>query len=145
MSATKTRRQPDEESVAQIPQTLPIGIGAGLPGHDFTLQAVMELQKSVGEINANLQAMKSSLDSVKSKVDDLVGWKNKILGGFAVLAVVITFLWYVGSKASEYVILKPSTPIPIAPSAQEAQPAPIQIQQANKPAQRVPATKASAP
>ena len=145
MSATKARRPPDEESVPQSPQTSPIGIGTGLPGHDFTLQAVMELQKSVGEINANLQAMKSSLDSVKSKVDDLVGWKNKILGGFAVLAVMITFLWYIGSKASEYVILKPSTPTPIAPSAQDAQPAPIQIQQASKPTQQTPANKASAP
>lgn len=106
MSATRTRRQPDDESVAQLPQTSPLGVGAGQPGHDFTLQAVMELQKSVGEINANLQAMKSSLDGVKNKVDDLVGWKNKILGGAAVLVAVASLLWLIGSKASDYVVLK---------------------------------------
>jgi hypothetical protein len=107
MSATRSRRQPDEESVAQIPQTTPSGLGAGLPNHDFTLQIVIELQKSIGELNATTQATKSSVDGLKSKVDDLIAWKNRILGGAAALALVIAALGYVAGKVSEYVVLKP--------------------------------------
>jgi hypothetical protein len=114
MSATRVRKEP--ESVAQVPQSTPSMLGMGMPGHDFTLQAVMELQKSVGEMNANLQALKGSVDSIKTKVDDLVGWKHKILGGAAVLAVVVAALSFLMGKASEYVTWK-------SPAQQVAAPA----------------------
>lgn len=98
-----------------------------MPGHDFTLQAVMELQKSVGEINANLHAMKSSLDSVKTKVDDLVGIKNKIIGGVAAVAIVGSLFGGLIALAVPYLALKPL---------------PIQVQQPVIPA---PAKSASGP
>ncbi len=69
----------------------------------------MELQKSVGEMNANLQSMKGSIESTKTKVDDLVGWKHKILGGAAALAAVIAALSFVLGKASEYIVIKQPT------------------------------------
>ena len=79
----------------------------------------MELQKSVGEMNANLQALKSSVDSTKTKVDDLVGWKNKILGGAAALVTVIAVLGFLIGKASDYVTFKQPTQQPmVAPVGQ---------------------------
>lgn len=103
MSASRTKRTTEAETVPQLPQSTP---QVGMPGHDFTLQAVMEMQKSIGEMNAKMDAMKTSLDGLKGKVDDLVGWKNKILGGVAVLGVVIAGLTWVISKASDYVEVK---------------------------------------
>lgn len=84
--------------------------------HSFTLQAIMELQKSVGEMNANMQSMKSSIDGIKTKVDDLVGWKHKILGGAAAIAVVIAVLAFILGKASEYIVFKQPTQQPAATS-----------------------------
>ncbi len=102
------------------PSTPNMSYGSG--DHSFTLQAIMELQKSVGEMNANLQAMKSSLDGVKAKVDDLVGWKHKILGGAAAIAAVIAVLAFILGKASEYLTFKQSAQLAIGTSAVPAQP-----------------------
>ena len=89
----------------------------GAHGYDYTLQAVMDLQKSVGEINATLTAVRSSVDGMKSKVDDLTALKNKVLGGAAVFMAVIAGVGYLAGKASEYVTFKPpSLPIPAPPS-----------------------------
>lgn len=90
-----------------------------MPGHDFTLQAIIELQKSIGEMNATLASTKSSVDALRTKVDELVAWKNKILGGAAVLAAVVAILGYLLGKASDYVTLKSS------PTAVTQQPSPL--------------------
>lgn len=67
----------------------------------------MELQKSVAEMNATLIATKAAVDGLKSKVDDLIAWKHKILGGAVVLGAVLAFIAFVAGKASEYVTLRP--------------------------------------
>ncbi len=82
----------------------------------------MELHKSVGELNANVHSMKTSLDGLKGKVDDLVKWKNMIIGGAAVLGFAFTVLGVVIAKASEYVTLK--TPPPVSAPAPLPAPAP---------------------
>lgn len=74
----------------------------------------MEMQKSLGEMSATLQATKSSLDGLKGKVDDLVSWKHKIIGGIAVLAVVFSILGWLAGKASAYVEFRAPAPNPAA-------------------------------
>ncbi|WP_104427946.1 hypothetical protein [Methylobacter tundripaludum] len=76
-----------DEAPASIPQTTPRSIGYGHPEFQF-VQSIMEMQKSLGEINASIQALNKTVDSTKSKVDDLVNWKNMIFGG----AITIGFL-----------------------------------------------------
>lgn len=120
MNATRAKRPGEGESTpSQLPQSTPQGVGFGTGDHSFTLQAIMELQKSIGEMNANMNAMRASLDGVKTKVDDLVGWKNKILGGAAALGLVATVIGFGLGKASDYLTWKtpqPATAVP-APSA----------------------------
>lgn len=115
--ATGKSKATDVDSAPSSPQTTPDRIAHGQPGHDFTLQAVMELQKSVGELVARVDALRSSVDGVRSKVDDLVGWKHRIVGGAVVFGVVATVLGFVIGKASDYVTL---TPKQAAPPAQQA-------------------------
>jgi hypothetical protein len=125
MSATRTRAKAEDTS-PQPPQSTPVApVQHGFQDHSFTLQAIMELQKSVGEMNANLQATKASVDGVKGKVEDLVKWKNMILGGAAAVGVVITILVWAGSKVSDYVTLKAPAPgVTAAPlAAQPVSPA----------------------
>ncbi len=77
----------DDEAPASIPQTTPRSIGYGHPEFQF-VQSIMEMQKSLGEINSSIQSLSKTIDSTKSKVDDLVNWKNMIFGG----AITIGFL-----------------------------------------------------
>lgn len=120
-----TRRTHAADSTPQVPQSLPPAFSNHGQGHDFTLQAIMELQKSVAEMNTTMRAMKESLDGVKSKVDDLIGWKHKIIGGAAVLVVVGGVIGWVIGKASEYVSVRvpAGVPVVVAPAPPTAAPA----------------------
>lgn len=129
MNATRRRNGVDEEP--SPPQVAPPAIPSFSHDHSFTLQAIMELQKSVGEMNANLQNIKASVDGTKSKVDDLVGWKNKILGGAAVFGAVIAALAFILGKASDYVTFKQPVATQATVSAPPAAPT-VQAPQAKK-------------
>lgn len=89
----------------------------------------MEMQKSVGRIEANLAALQSSMDSTKTKVDNLVELKNKIIGGGIVLGVVLSLttaaLTFILNKASDYLTWRGPAPVVVAPPvAQNPVPAP---------------------
>lgn len=113
-----TRKQVTPESTPQPPQSAPT-VYPGHGGPDFTLQCVIELQKTVGEMNATMRGMKDSIDGVKSKVDDLVGWKHKIIGGAAVLVFIGGLIGWAAGKASDYVSVRVPTgsPVLVAPVA----------------------------
>lgn len=101
--ATAKQRAAETEPIA--PLTAPSAMGFAHES-SFTLTMLMELQKSVTEINTNLQNLKSSVDSTKSKVDDLVGWKNKIIGGAIAIGAVCTIIGFALSKVSDYISIK---------------------------------------
>jgi hypothetical protein len=119
-SASPLDHQVTPESVANPTVPSP----AYGPDHSFTLQVIMELQKSVVEMSANLQAMKGTLDGVKVKVEDLVNWKHKILGGAAVAGAVIAGGGFLLAKAWDHVTLKNSgaSPPQIGPTVPAATP-----------------------
>lgn len=76
--------------------------------HSFTLQAVMEMHKSIGELKSSVDGLNATVQGIKSKVEDLVGWKNRILGGAIALGAICTLLGFGISKFSQYVTI--STP-----------------------------------
>lgn len=78
-------------------------LGYGTHDHSFTLQAVMDLKGSFGKLEASLENLNTSISSMKGKVDDLVNWKHRILGGAAVIAVVFTVVGVVIGKFGSYV------------------------------------------
>ncbi len=86
----KISEEPYGEAPASIPQTTPRSIGYGHPEFQF-VQSIMEMQKSLGEINASIQALNKTVDSTKTKVDDLVNWKNMIFGGAITIGFLIGF------------------------------------------------------
>ena len=106
MNASRVQKPRDDETSPSPPQTAPISPSYGTHDHSFTLQAVMELQASFAEVKSDLKNLKSSIDGVKPKVDDLVNWKNRIIGGAIVLGAVCAILGVVVSKASDYITIK---------------------------------------
>jgi len=65
----------------------------------------MEMQKSIGELKAVISDTTTSINSMKSKVDSLVEWKNKILGGAIVLGAVIALASFLVTKFSDYITI----------------------------------------
>lgn len=61
-----------------------------------------------------MDALTVSVNSTKAKVEDLVNWKNKILGGAFVLGAVITVFGFLIGKFSSYVTI--AAPAAVAPT-----------------------------
>ena len=71
--------------------------------------SIMEIQKAIGVMDAKLDNVNATMQSTKSKVDDLVGWKNKILGGAIVLGAVCALAGVFITKFSDYITITPPT------------------------------------
>lgn len=100
--------------------------------HGFEFQALFDLKQSIGELKTSMEALTASVNSTKTKVEDLVNWKNKILGGAIALGAVTTLLGFVFAKLSNYVTIaapQPALPqppvmyVPVKPQAESGEPA----------------------
>lgn len=107
MSAPQNRSTPipDNETPASSPQIAPPSIGTGHPNF-FPMQTVLEITSSLGEIKANMVHLTKSVDSLKTKVDDLVNWKSRILGGLIVVGFLFGFGTLLFTKFSSYITIK---------------------------------------
>ena len=94
IESSNKENQATEQTPNSPPQVTPDrSIGFGHPEYHF-VQGLMEVQKHLGEIKASVDALHKTMDSTKSKVDGLVEWKNKIIGGAIVLGVLATVIGY---------------------------------------------------
>lgn len=96
---------------------------SAMPGHDFTLQAVIEMQRTLGQLDANISSLRGSVDGLKTKVDDLVAWKHKLIGGAAVLLAVGALIGWAVKGAADFVTLKvpAQAAVVVQPTAMPAQ------------------------
>lgn len=92
------RQDRDEGTPAELPQVTP-----ALPyyGRDssFTLQAIMEMQKSIGELSAKVdrpgadaKGQGEKIEKLAEKVDKLRIWAASVIGGAAVVGFLIWLL-----------------------------------------------------
>lgn len=116
-------RKPADEAPASVPQTPPPAIGQGHPEYHF-VQGLMQMQQAIGEVKSSVESLKGSVDGMRVKVDDLVGWKHKIIGGAVVLMAIGSIIGYVIGKASDYVTFKAPTPAAIQAPAHSPAPSP---------------------
>jgi hypothetical protein len=78
----------------------------------------MQMQQALGEIKASIDNLRQTVDSTKSKIDDLVAWKNRILGGAIALGAVCALIGFLVTKFSSYVTISvPHPPAVQAPAA----------------------------
>lgn len=115
VTASKTPGAKQGVSAPDLPSATPQY--ASHQDHSFTLQAVMEMQKSIGELKATITDNTSAINSMRAKVDGLVEWKNKILGGAVVLGAVIALAAFLISKFSDYVTI--SAPVSHHPTVEQ--------------------------
>lgn len=103
----RAQKPKNDDASPPAAQTAPMIPAYGSHDQSFTLQAIMELQSSFAEVRSELKNLRASTDGIKSKVEDLVNWKHKIIGGAIVFGVVCTLLGFVVSKAGDYITFKP--------------------------------------
>jgi len=104
----------EESSTGAPPPTTPGETAYRGSDYRFEYQALFDIQKSMGELKASFDALRISVESIRSKVDDLVNWKHKIIGGAFVLGMIITLCGFAIGRFWDYVTVK-------APSAQTQQ------------------------
>lgn len=111
--------EPQEPSPAPVQSAPPPGYGIGMGHPEFHfVTGLMDVQKQLGEIKASIETLTKTVDSTKSKVDDLVSWKNRILGGAIAIGAVLALLGWGITKFSSYVTIKaPDAPSPTAAAA----------------------------
>lgn len=109
MNATR-RRSPDNEAPAQVPQSLPQSVpGYGAGGdHSFTLQAIMELQRSAGEITQALRSLEKTVGKFDTRLDGaeakLSGVTHKIYAAGAVLTILVGVGAFIVDKAWDVMV-----------------------------------------
>lgn len=88
MSSAPDRQQPTPPP----PQLPPQDIGRGHPEYHF-VQSILELQRTLGEIQASIRHLTGVAESTKAKVDDLVKWKHMIIGGVATAGFLLGLMF----------------------------------------------------
>jgi hypothetical protein len=103
--ATKPRATPSQNSMLEgVPSSSASTTPSfGNHDHSFTLQAIMEMQKSIGALQASSNNVSSSVDTLSKKLDKtdekLSGVTHKIYGATAVLAILVALGGFVVNKA----------------------------------------------
>lgn len=81
---------PDQEGMSVTPQNM------ASHSHDFTLQAIMELHKSTGELTSTITSLKSSIDKQDQKLTALECTVSSVTHKIYAAGVVLTILVVIG-------------------------------------------------
>jgi len=98
-STRSDQATPADVGAANVPQPMPVD-------HSFTLQAIMELQKSTGELKECVKSLTKSLDRQESKLDEIGqtvnGINMKVYAAGVVLTIVVGIGAFVVNKAIDF-------------------------------------------
>lgn len=108
------------ETLTNDSVTPPGATSGQLLGGGVAMSMLLEVQRGVTELKVNVKHLTTTTESIKGKVEilegkveTLVNWKNGVLGGVAVLAV----LWGIFKALSGYVYIGPMvTPASTVPA-----------------------------
>jgi hypothetical protein len=88
MAKSPQARRPGDDTIPGILPDTPTPKYAQ-PGHDFTLQAVMEMHKSIGELSAKTDRLIADVSGQSKQIDGLRHQASFIKGGLAVGVIMI--------------------------------------------------------
>lgn len=80
-------------------------------GHPYSQveQRLNDLLFRMGELTTKVDTLTKTVDSTKSKVEDIVAWRNRILGGVIVVGVLASLVTVVVTKFADWISIKPPT------------------------------------
>lgn len=97
-------RQTEGVAPTSMPRTTPTEYHQ--PSHDFTLQAVMDMQKTLGEFTAKIDRLITDVAGVNAKVSDLQTSYTWVKGCIATAVILIPVCavvvwWLIGDRLNE--------------------------------------------
>ena len=116
-----------EETPRQLPQTNPPG-SYPMADYSFTLQAVMDLQKTVGQLTEAVNSLKNTIEKQDSRFnrieEKLSGVTHKLYAAGVVLAILLALGGFIVNKAWDLMVQRltmpemtnPSQSIPVPPT-----------------------------
>jgi Flp pilus assembly protein TadB len=116
--ATRPPREPATPDAAGITSTPQSFVS---PDYSFTLQMVMELQKSTGQLTEAVNSLRDAIDKQGDKIDKiedkLSGITQKIYAAGVVLTILVVIGGFIVNKAWDIVVQQlTSRPSVIAPT-----------------------------
>lgn len=106
--ASQTRHEHSDFSTPERHLGTTTPINAGLVDHSFTLQAIMDLQKSNGQLTEAVSSLRLSIDKLNSKLDRVEGTvsgvKHKIYAAGVVLAILVALGGFMVNKAWDLMV-----------------------------------------
>jgi len=99
--------QPTDSS--NVTETGPVSAGQSFGvDHSFTLQAIMELQKSTGQLTSCVESLKENIDKQDKKLDNIEGTlsaiTHKIYAATAILAILVVIGGFIVNKSWDLMI-----------------------------------------
>ncbi|GAB1393341.1 hypothetical protein MASR1M60_15040 [Rhodocyclaceae bacterium] len=96
-----TRKTANNQNANTTPQDAGVGTStppsfSGHHDHSFTLQAIMELQKTVGQLSAEIKALAAASEKAAGKLDKIEDKVSGVTHKLYAAGVVITILLVVG-------------------------------------------------
>ena len=92
------RNREREGSPASLPEGNPSM--AAPYDHSFTLQAIMEMQKTLGSLDAkvggisgDIAGFKTQMEGFSDKIDKIRHWQSVVSGGAIVVAAIAVIIW----------------------------------------------------
>lgn len=98
------RRHSNQDTTPAAPQAgTPSPVFSGHQDHSFTLQAVMEMQKSLGQLTGEITALTNSVDKLDTKVskldEKLSGVTHKVYAAGVVISILVLVGGFFVNKA----------------------------------------------
>ena len=112
MVSANRRPTTDASTTPNTESTPPLGYTQ--PSHDFTLQIIMELQKSTSQLTTSTAHLSSAIDKIQVKIDGidakLSSVTHKIYAATAVMVVLVGIGGFIVNKAWDLVVYKIENP-----------------------------------
>lgn len=81
--------------------------------HSFTLQTIMELSKSTGELKSSIDSLKTAIEKQETKIEALEGTvssvTHKIYAAGVVLVILLTVGGFIVNKAWDMMVIQISS------------------------------------
>lgn len=118
MGTSGSRSGTGKPTIPDPPQAPPPEYSGG--EQTWMLHLVVQLGKDMAVVGTKVDALHTSFDSVKTKVEDLTAWKNKVIGGAVVVFGLGGVFGYGAKMLIEAMAARPATPQALQPAPPQA-------------------------
>jgi len=104
-TSSRTKNQHEDTAPSEYPQVTPRDVPQN---HDFTIQCVIEMQRTLGELVAKVDMVNERTLSISKKVEDIQARINYVIGGAVVAVVLVGVIWWLVADRVKPILVPPT-------------------------------------